>query len=306
MSQGLAVSVVMPAKNAAATIDAQLDALSRQHIDERWEVVICDNGSSDDTVSIAKSWHDRLPSLRIIDASEARGAGATRNLGVRAARGRIIAFCDADDLVSDGWLAAIAEGMTTHAFAACLWEMSLLNHHRPSGLTQGPTFRMSTLSQFPFAGAGAMAIRRDTFLAIGGFDTRLPIGEDVDLSWRVQLAGTPLVELPDAVVHIRERSGLVATLRQWYAYGRAERQLRVKFAAVPTEHAPLPKEPSRVAQVVGDSVSRKLRKAWRVRGWRDVAPFLQRRARWLGLRWGAIDTTLEPYAGPGAELAEQS
>ena len=305
MTQDLAMSVVMPARNAAATIGAQLDALSRQQIDDRWEVVICDNGSTDDTVSVATSWQDRLPSLRVIDASDAHGAGAARNLGVRTARGRIIAFCDADDLVSDGWLAAIAAGMTDNAFAACLWEMSLLNPHRPRDLTQGPTFRMSTLSQLAFAGAGAMAIRRDVFLAVGGFDTALPIGEDVDLSWRVQLAGTPLVELPDAVVHIRERSGLVATLRQWYAYGRAEKQLRVKFAAVPTETPPHADEPAPVRDV-GDSIPRKFRKVWRVRGWRDVAPFLQRRARWLGLHWGRVDSTIEPYTGPGAALVERS
>jgi cellulose synthase/poly-beta-1,6-N-acetylglucosamine synthase-like glycosyltransferase len=306
---GPVVSVVIAARDAAATIGDQLDALARQRVEVPWEVVVSDNGSTDATAAVVRSHASALPSLRVVDASAARGAGGARNVGVEAARGSIVAFCDADDIVDDGWLAGIVAAMRDHDFVGCTWGMSRLNPEHPEGLTMGPTFRLETLPHLAFAGAGAMAVRRHVFLAVGGFDTSLPIGEDTDLSWRIQLAGTPLGEAPNAIVHIRERSELGATLRQWYRYGRAERQLRVKFAhvPVPADAAPAEQEsPGGQAAELADSAKRKLRRLVRMRGWRDVAPFLQRQARRAGLRWGRIDRSVRPYDGPGSIHAERA
>ena len=74
------VSVVVVMRNAAATIGEQLEALSRQDYAGPWEVVLADNGSTDDSVAVARQWEDRLPlrtSLRSM-APHPRSMGAGR------------------------------------------------------------------------------------------------------------------------------------------------------------------------------------------------------------------------------------
>lgn len=100
-------SVVIPARNAAHQICGQLLALSKQDFRGEWEVIVSDNGSSDNTARVASSFTDRLPSLRVVDASRGPGINVARNEGSRAARGGIILYCDADDEVSPEWVSAM-------------------------------------------------------------------------------------------------------------------------------------------------------------------------------------------------------
>ena len=100
-------SVVIPTYNAAATLDATLAALAAQEGVAPFEVVVADNGSVDDSAEVARRWADRLPLLRVVDASRARGVAAARNDGIRAARGDVVLLCDADDVTDPGWVAAM-------------------------------------------------------------------------------------------------------------------------------------------------------------------------------------------------------
>src|SRR5215218_5139885 len=102
------VSVIVPVRDAEAWFAAQLEALAAQRYAGRWEVLIADNGSTDGTVALAWSWSDRLP-IRIVDASARAGINAARNVAAAAADGDLLAFCDGDDLVGPGWVAALAE-----------------------------------------------------------------------------------------------------------------------------------------------------------------------------------------------------
>ncbi|HEX2804591.1 MAG TPA: glycosyltransferase family 2 protein, partial [Kineosporiaceae bacterium] len=98
------LSVVIACLNAQDVLGVQLAALAGQECPVPWELLLCDNGSTDGTVALAESWADRLP-LRVIDASGVRGSGPARNAGAEAARGEWLGFCDADDEVGSGWLA---------------------------------------------------------------------------------------------------------------------------------------------------------------------------------------------------------
>jgi len=89
------VSVVIPTLDAERTLGAQLDALSTQDYRGAWEVVIVDNGSSDDSMEVAKAFSTRLPLLRLAEARDQRSAAHARNVGVSVAGGDFIAFCDA-------------------------------------------------------------------------------------------------------------------------------------------------------------------------------------------------------------------
>ncbi len=228
----LELSVVIAAYDAETTLGEQLDALVAQRVPFAWEVVVADNGSSDGTADLARSYAGRLR-IRVVDASATPGAGAARNVGVSVARAPLIAFCDADDVVGDGWLAAMRAALGRHAFVAGRFDGTRLNSPavlRSRTVPQQHGLQESArLPGLHAAGAGNMGIRADVFRAVGGFDPRCLYLEDADLCWRVQLAGVPLVWAPDALLHVRLRGSLWSTARQGYHYGTGERWLALRY-----------------------------------------------------------------------------
>ena len=89
---GVVLSAIIPCLNAADTIGVQLDALSKQKWDKPWEVIVADNGSSDDTVKIVEYYQDRFQRLRIVDASDKKGPSHARNVGADASNAELLAF----------------------------------------------------------------------------------------------------------------------------------------------------------------------------------------------------------------------
>jgi glycosyltransferase involved in cell wall biosynthesis len=228
------LSVVLPAYNAAATIDVQLAALARQRVAGAWEVIVADNGSADDTVARACRWADRIPAIRVVDASHRRGPGAARNIGAAAAHGEVLLFCDADDAAEPGWASGLADALEDAEAAAGGRRYSELNAvaHGPMDWSE-PLYTKAPLTHLGAASSHNLGVRAAVFAAVGGFDESLPAGEDVDFCWRLQLAGFRLVAVPGALMQIRRRHGLLPTYRQARAYGRADALLARKYAAVP-------------------------------------------------------------------------
>jgi glycosyltransferase involved in cell wall biosynthesis len=228
------VSVVIPARNAALFLPEQLAALARQDGAGPFEVIVADNGSSDETPTVALSFADRLPGLRVVDAADRPGSAHARNVGVASSHGRFLVFADADDVVDGRYVGAMAEGLRRHAAVAARIDWTMLN---TGGTARGlPTDQGAGVSGgffgwLPFAFGGAFGIRRATFEMVGGFDATVARADDVELCWRLGLAGVPLTFLPDAVVHYRLRPGVRTTYRQGRANGRDAPRLYARYRA---------------------------------------------------------------------------
>ncbi len=237
------VSVVIACRNAAATLGVQLSALSQQECPVPWNVVISDNGSTDQTVAIARGYADRLPGLTIVDSSARPGAGYARNIGSRMTQSRLLVFCDADDEVAPGWLAAMVAALEQDRFVAGRFDAAKLNNAgtlRSRSLQQSTSLQESPFGPgLPHAGAGNLGVTREVFFSVDGFDPTVGCLEDTDLCWRIQLTGVPLVFCPDALMHVRLRSSLRSMWGQGAAYGSASALLEHRYptAPAPADHA---------------------------------------------------------------------
>ena len=232
MSDSIDVSVVIPIRNGAATIGGQLDALAGQDFEGTWEVVLADNGSTDDLAGVVAQYVDRIPGLRIVDAAGRVGVPHARNCGVRDARAGLIVLCDADDEVDPGWLRAMVRALATCEHVGGRIDEVVLNDGAVSGWTR--PFRSDglqvALELLPYATGASCGIRRDVLDAVGGWDESYArAANDVELSFRVQLAGYRLCFIPDAVVHYRRRSTLGGHARKCFWIGRAYAQLMRDF-----------------------------------------------------------------------------
>lgn len=270
------VSVVIPVRNGADTIEAQLAALSAQDYDGEWELIVADNGSTDGTQALVDQWDDRFAQLRLLDASGRPGASHARNAGVDAAKGRFVALCDADDIVTPGWLREMVAQSGPEVLVAGRFDETSLNppvviswiywSGKPSDGGIYPH-----LGFLPFARSSNAGFDKAVWEAIDGCDESMPMGEDVDFSWRAQLAGFELRPAPDAVVEYRFRTDIRSTMRQAYKVGKSDTEL---YAAFRQHGIPRPRL-SRVARTYGSLAFRTpqalVSPIWRGRWCRGVA-----------------------------------
>jgi glycosyltransferase involved in cell wall biosynthesis len=254
------LSVVIPVLDAAREVSGQLEALARQEWSQPWEVVVADNGSTDGTLAIVERYLDRLPALRVADASGRRGQAHALNVGVREANGEAVAFCDADDEVAPGWVAAMGEALALHPFVACRSEPGKLNEPWVAETREPqPPGALSTVPFPPFApyaGSGGLGVRRSVHLELGGFDESMPALFDVDYCLRANERGIVLELVPEALLHYRYRSGWAATFKQARIYAE-------QMALVQRRHE------VREARPRG-------RRPWLLRGWKPILSSLVR------------------------------
>ena len=228
------ISVVIPAYNVGLFLGAQLESLCRQDYQGEFEVVLVDNGSTDDTVAVARGFEDRLR-LQVVPASGRASAGYARNVGVKAASGNLIVFVDGDDVTDPRLLSSYASRASAHRMmgghlddfelnepVVASWRYSLTADALPV-----------TLGRYPFVLTSNMAARPDVFDEIGFFDETLRyFGEDTDFSIRANLAGIEIGWVPEAIVHYRHRDSLRPLVRQQFVYGRGSVVLYDRYREV--------------------------------------------------------------------------
>ncbi len=224
--------MIVPVRDAGPLLGEQLEALAAQTYRGCWQVRIADNGSADGVAARAASFAGRLD-VAVVAAGHRRGINVARNAAALEAEGDLLLFCDADDVVSERWVAELVRAAAHHDLVGGRLEEERLNRHghrRPrlprAALPVG-------LGYLPFALGANLAVWRDVLLRLGGFDERFPLGwDDADLSFRAQLHGFSVGFAPDAVVAYRHRPTATATFRQFRAYGRAEPLLYRRFRHV--------------------------------------------------------------------------
>lgn len=217
------LSVIIPCYNAGGTIGGTLEALALQDWPEPWEVIVANNRSTDASMNIVRQYQDRIPNLRIVEASARQGQPFALNTGAQAALSESVAFTDADDEVAPGWVAAMGGALQQHDFVACRIDDEKLNTPNQRRVRTNRQRDGIMSYRYPpylsHAGGGTLGVKKRLFEMVGGFDEALPYLHDTDFCWKLQRAGVQLHFVPDAVLHIRYRGTLRSLYRQARNYG---------------------------------------------------------------------------------------
>ncbi|MEN8148964.1 MAG: glycosyltransferase family A protein [Planctomycetota bacterium] len=181
------VSVVIPSYNRLHLLPEALGSVRIQDSDDL-EILVVDDGSTDGTADA-----DLGPDVRVI-GQENGGPSAARNLGVREARADLVAFLDSDDRWKPGkleaqlpLLEADPAAVVAYAREEAIDETGAVVHIRPESTPTGDV--LADLVEDNFLPTSTVVVRREAFLAAGGFDEQMTHSEDWDLWLRLAEAG---------------------------------------------------------------------------------------------------------------------
>ena len=210
---GPAISVIIVSYESGPTLERCLAALGAQTFTD-FEILLVDNASTDGAPQAAAAAD---PTIRFLQPGANLGFAAGNNLAARQARGRWLVLLNPDAYPKPDWLAALIDGTERHPDVRCFTSLQMVADE--PGLMDGAGDVM-TSAGIPFRGGyrrkrpadlregevfsacgAATLIDRDLFLGLGGFDERFfCYCEDVDLGYRLRLAGEATLLLPAAVV----------------------------------------------------------------------------------------------------------
>lgn len=183
------VSVVIPVLDGEVTIGRQLASLIQQSADID-EILVVDNGSSDRTVEVARSFDSPQLPVRVLH-EPVRGANRARNTGIAAARNERILLCDADDETRPGWAAALSSLLEGNDLGGGTVLVVGTDPGIPSVILDPSAFPADLGLHSPI-GCSA-ALRRSIWRQVGGFDPRIRRGcDEVDFFLRAQLHGASI------------------------------------------------------------------------------------------------------------------
>ena len=223
------ISVVVCSHNGAKTLAECLDALTRMKY-SNCEVFVVNDGSTDRTAEIARGY----PGITLINV-EHSGLSASRNVGLAAAKGDIVAFVDDDTQPDPHWLFYIADSFLSRDFASVGGPNIVPDGQNAFGRVVNfvpglPTHVLLSDDIAEHIPGCNMAFRKSVLMALKGFDKDFRIaGDDVDLCWRIQEIGGTIGYHPAAVVHHYRRDHFLGFLRQQFNYGKAEAFLEKKW-----------------------------------------------------------------------------
>ncbi|NES68247.1 MAG: glycosyltransferase family 2 protein [Okeania sp. SIO2D1] len=194
-------SVVIPTYNRKPILEKCLRALENQDYDRPiidYEVIVVDDGSTDDTIPWLETEAKEFPHVRLFSQSH-QGPAAARNLGVEQAKGDFIIFIDSDLVVTDSFLQSHANSLVSAGGENVFTYGRVINTCNFDFPTSEP-YKLTDFSAAFFA-TGNVAIARRWLIEAGLFDTCFEQygWEDLELGVRLKKLGLKLIKCPDAV-----------------------------------------------------------------------------------------------------------
>jgi len=212
------ISVIIPAYNSKKTIEKCLKSVV-DALPESKEIIVIDDGSTDNTSEIASQFP-----VRLIRLAKRSGQATAKNMGFELSTGEIVAFIDSDTILDKdvfvelasalsrdevggvgGLVLPIKSNLISLSFMVRLFGYSPVNEKKIIEIDSTP--------------GGCSAYHRKVLMEIGVFDTNLKQGEELDMNIRVRKAGYKLFIVPSAKVYHDHPTTLQRLARKWFFYG---------------------------------------------------------------------------------------
>lgn len=234
MSDNCYASIVVPTYNHMDSLPKLIQSLLKQtYPKEKYEIIICDDGSVDGTRQFIKAYQRIAHPLIRYFSQGHRGPAAARNLGLKYSRGMTVAFIDADCVASNIWLEELIKcldiNFDNHT-AAVGGHMQVMQNGRLLSKYCNYINNSETSSQIDRNGNPAYLITANVSFSkyaldsVGGFDERFtfPGGEDQDICYRLKESGYHLRFNPKAIVYHYPRESIFKLLEAQFNYGKGE------------------------------------------------------------------------------------
>lgn len=235
------VSVIVASYNRAEALGRAVDSLLAQRTTIPFEIIVSDNGSTDRTPVVVNAFAAAGHAVRYVWEPR-RGVSYARNTGAAAASAPILAFTDDDQHLAPTWISTIVSVLDEHPGVDAIGGRVLAqwDHPRPPWLTPRLVGPVSLFDrgdarlrlhrrQWMCLPGGNLAIRRDAFESLGGFDPAYARSQDRELTVRLLLTGRSAMYVPDMVAyhHLDAARLTKERFRQWNA---CEGRMRAGYA----------------------------------------------------------------------------
>jgi GT2 family glycosyltransferase len=197
-----AISIIIPTFNGSRRIGNCLDALLQQSANRAVEILVVNDGSTDDTAAVV----GRYAGVRLISQVNA-GPAAARNHGASEAKGSILLFTDDDCVPAPGWLDAMLVPFSAAEVVGAKGAYRTRQKKLAARFVQieyeDRYHLMRQLPEIDFIDTYSAAFRRDRFMEMGGYDTSFPVAcaEDIELSYRMSARGWKMKFVPAAIIY---------------------------------------------------------------------------------------------------------
>jgi glycosyltransferase involved in cell wall biosynthesis len=203
------VSVVIPTKNSAKTLRQCLESVKKQDY-ENTEIIVVDNHSTDDTLEIAKQYTNLVYTFSPERSSQI-------NYGVKRSAGKYIYRVDSDFVLESGLITEAVNALESHDYAAVLI-------HNASDPTVSFWAKVRKFERDMYdsddLNVAVRFIKKDVFLLVGGFDSRLSYGEDYDLHNRI-IEKYKIGRINAKELHLGEYKSIKEIASVNYYYGKS-------------------------------------------------------------------------------------
>jgi glycosyltransferase involved in cell wall biosynthesis len=220
VNQAPAVSIVVPARNAAATLERCIRSLLEiDYPRDSLEIIVADNGSTDGTRAIL-DWFGTQ--IRVVEQPRP-GPAAARNAGIRVARGSIIALTDADCQVDSSWVRELIQPLADPEVGIVGGKVRALPPvNRVSRFGELIHDHERAIEEFkpPYVATANWGCRRSVLIDEGLFDETLLRGSDAEMALRIGARGYRLVYRPGAIVYHPHQATLWGLFKEGRAHGR--------------------------------------------------------------------------------------
>ena len=224
------VTVIVPVKDAAGDLDRLLAGVGRP------TVVVDDGSETPDEIATVAARHG----ARLVRRETSGGPGVARMTGLATVDTELVVFVDADVTLPAGWWPALASHLLDDAVVAVAPRVASVagpslraryeEIHSPLDLG-AVAANVGPRRAVAYVPSAVLAVRREAVDAVGGFDSELRVGEDVDLIWRLVDAGGTVRYAPEVVAHHRPRDDWAGWFRQRRRYGGSAVDLGARHGA---------------------------------------------------------------------------